>query len=138
MSPNFPNNYPHNISCTYTIQSPLGLPVTLIFTSFEVEPGTSASGCYDFVRVSMLFADVLLRIILIMDLPIKCWGCRSRDRMVAGFTTTYAISTCHNLPCEFESHSGEVYSIQQVGDFLRVPLKFIPATSRIVIQCSTI
>ena len=55
MSPNFPNNYPLNVKCTYTIQSPLLLPVTLIFTSFEVEPGTSVSSCYDFVRVSMLF-----------------------------------------------------------------------------------
>ena len=45
--------------------------------------------------------------------------------------TTYAISAYHHLRCEFESHPGEVYSIQhyvikfvsdscQVGDFLRV------------------
>ena len=53
-----------------------------------------------------------------------------RDRMVVGFTTTYATSAYHNWRCEFESRSGEVYSIQhyvifvsdlrQVGDFLRV------------------
>jgi hypothetical protein len=52
------------------------------------------------------------------------------DRMVVGFTTTYAISTYHHWNCEFESHSGEVYSIQhyvikffsdlrQIGGFLK-------------------
>ena len=30
--------------------------------------------------------------------------------MVVGFTITYAISACQR--CEFESYSGEVYSIQ--------------------------
>ena len=39
-------------------------------------------------------------------------GCPSRDRMVVGFTTTYAISDYHHYRCEFESSSGEVYSIQ--------------------------
>ena len=37
-------------------------------------------------------------------------GCR--DRMVVGFTTIYAISAYHHKRCEFESCSGEVYSIQ--------------------------
>jgi hypothetical protein len=32
--------------------------------------------------------------------------------MVVGFTITYAISVYHQLSCEFESCSGEVYSIQ--------------------------
>jgi len=32
-------------------------------------------------------------------------GCRVRDRMVVGFTTTYAISTYHNERCEFEFRS---------------------------------
>jgi hypothetical protein len=32
-------------------------------------------------------------------------GCRSRDRMVVGFTTTYAISAYHHKSCEFESRS---------------------------------
>ena len=32
--------------------------------------------------------------------------------MVVGFITTYAISTYQHKRCEFESHSGEVYSIQ--------------------------
>ena len=50
-----------------------------------------------------------------------------------GFITTYAISAYHHLSCEFESCSGEVYSIQhyvikfasdfrQVSGFLRVPV----------------
>jgi hypothetical protein len=35
-----------------------------------------------------------------------------RDRMVVGFTTTYAIHAYHHWSCEYESHSDEVYSIQ--------------------------
>jgi hypothetical protein len=56
-------------------------------------------------------------------------GCRGRDCMIVWFTTTYAISAYR---CEFESFSGEVYSIQhyvikfvsdfrQVIGFLQVP-----------------
>jgi hypothetical protein len=54
-----------------------------------------------------------------------------RDRMLVGFITTYAINaiSAYHHQCEFESHSGEVYSIQhyvicfisdlrQVHDFL--------------------
>ena len=55
---------------------------------------------------------------------------RVRDRMVVGFTTTYAISVWQHWSCEFESRSGEVYSIKhyvikfvsdlrQVGGFFR-------------------
>ena len=67
---------------------------------------------------------------------------RRRDRVVVGFTTTYAISAYNHWCCEFELHSGEVYSIQhyvikfvsdlrQIGGFLRVlwfppPLKGLP------------
>jgi len=56
-------------------------------------------------------------------------GRRSRDRMVVGFTTTYAISAYHHLCCEFESRSGRgvqhyvikfVSDLRQVGGFLRV------------------
>jgi hypothetical protein len=36
------------------------------------------------------------------------------DRMVVGFKATYVISTYHHLRCEFESHLGEVYSIQHI------------------------
>jgi len=63
-------------------------------------------------------------------------GRRSRDSMMVGFITAYAISAYHNQRCEFESRSGDVYSIQhyvmklvsdlrQVGGFLRV-LRFPP------------
>jgi len=37
---------------------------------------------------------------------LSIWGRRGRDRMVVGFTTTYAISAYHHLCCEFESRSG--------------------------------
>jgi hypothetical protein len=37
---------------------------------------------------------------------------RGRDRMVVGFATTYAISAYHQSRCEFESRSGDVFSIQ--------------------------
>jgi hypothetical protein len=36
----------------------------------------------------------------------ECRGCRGRDRMVVGFTTTYTISAYHHWCCEFESQSG--------------------------------
>jgi len=39
-------------------------------------------------------------------------GPRGRERMIVGFTATCAISAYHHYRCEFESHSGEVYSIQ--------------------------
>ena len=57
-----------------------------------------------------------------------------RDRMVIGFTTTYAISDYHHLCCEFESRSGRgvqhyvrkfVSDLRQVDSFLRV-LRFLP------------
>jgi hypothetical protein len=69
-------------------------------------------------------------------------GRRCRDRMVAGFITTYAISAYHHQRCEFESSSGEVYSIQhyvikfvinlrQIGGFFRA-LRFPSAIKLIV------
>jgi len=33
------------------------------------------------------------------------WGRCGRDRMVVGFTTTYAISAYHYLSCEFKPRS---------------------------------
>ena len=32
-------------------------------------------------------------------------GCRGRDRMVGGFTVSYAVSTYRHQSCEFESRS---------------------------------
>ena len=63
-------------------------------------------------------------------------GCRGRDRTVVGFITTYANNVIHHKRYEFESRSGEVYSIQhyvikivsnlrRFGGFLRV-LQFPP------------
>ena len=46
-------------------------------------------------------------------------GCRGRDRMVVGFTTTYAINAYHHWCCEFESRSGrgvQHYVIKFVSD----------------------
>jgi hypothetical protein len=55
-----------------------------------------------------------------MSLPTNIWkGRRGRDRMVVGFTTTYAISVCHHSCCEFESRSGrgaQHYVINFVSD----------------------
>jgi hypothetical protein len=60
-------------------------------------------------------------------------GSHGRDRMVVGFTTTYAISAYHHW-CEFKSRSDRgvqhyvikiVSDLRQVGSFLRV-LQFPP------------
>ena len=72
-----------------------------------------------------------------MYMYFKDSGCCNRDRMVVRSTTICAISAYHHLRCEFESRSGELYSIQhyvikfpselrQVGGFLR-PLPFPPS-----------
>ena len=69
---------------------------------------------------------------MIPNLPFQEEGCRGHDRMVVGFTTTYANSAYHHKPCEYEFCSGEVYSIQhhvikfvsdigQVASFLWFP-----------------
>ena len=55
-------------------------------------------------------------------------GCRGRDRMIVGFTTTYAIRAYDHWCCEFESRSGRygqhyvikfVSDLRQVSGFLR-------------------
>ena len=75
----------------------------------------------------------------LMALPIiwcYTWGRRGRDRMVVGFTTTYAISSYHHWWCEFESQSWRgvqhyvikfVSDLWQLGCFLQV-LWFPPPT----------
>ena len=45
-------------------------------------------------------------------------GRRDRDRMVGGFTNTYAISSYHNYSCEFESRCGKLFSIHYVIKFV--------------------
>ena len=61
-------------------------------------------------------------------------GRRDRDRMVDGFTTTYAIRAYHHWCCEFESRSGRgvqhyvikiVSDLRKIGGFLWV-LQFPP------------
>jgi hypothetical protein len=60
---------------------------------------------------------------------LKGWSRRGRDRMVVGFTTTYAISAYHHWCCVFESRSGRcvqhyvikfVSDLRQVGGFLLI------------------
>jgi hypothetical protein len=50
-----------------------------------------------------------------------------RDRMVVRFTITYAISANNHYRCEFESHSGEVHSIQHYV------IKFVSELRRLVV-----
>jgi len=61
-------------------------------------------------------------------------GRRGRDRMVVGFTTTYAICAYHHWCCEFESRSGRgaqyhvinfVSDLRQVCGFPRVLTGFL-------------
>jgi hypothetical protein len=61
----------------------------------------------------------------IHELNVLLRGRRGRDLMVVGYITTYAISAYNHLSCKFDSHSGEVYLIQQyvkkfVSDLRRV------------------
>jgi hypothetical protein len=65
--------------------------------------------------------------------PTPYWGRCGCDRMVVGFTTTYAIGANHHWCCEFESRSGRgvqhyvikfVSDLRQVGGFLRI-LRFL-------------
>jgi len=42
--------------------------------------------------------------------------CRGHDRMLVGFTTTYAISAYHHYSFEFEPRSWQGYSIQHLYD----------------------
>ena len=66
---------------------------------------------------------------------------RGRDRMVVGYTTAYAISAYHHWSYDFESRSGEVYSIQKyvikvvnelrlLGGFL-LALRFPPPITKV-------
>jgi hypothetical protein len=80
------------------------------------------------------FWDGTERVIIILlyfDQCTRSWlkGRRGHDRLVVGFTTTYAISACHHWWCEFEPRSGRgvqhyvikfVSDLWQVGGFLRV------------------
>jgi hypothetical protein len=56
-------------------------------------------------------------------------GRRSRDRMVVGFTTTYAISAYHHWCCEFESRS-----VQGVQHYV---IKFLSDLRKVVVFSSS-
>ena len=80
----------------------------------------------------MLHTWQLVMVMYNLNRPFIWIGCRGRDRMVVGFTTTCAISAYHHKSCEFEYRSWlDVRMIQhyvikfdsdlrQVGGFLRV------------------
>jgi hypothetical protein len=74
----------------------------------------------------MLMVKVRLfnyRNILLLQVFIMSRGRHGRDHIVVGLATTYAISAYHHYRCEFEPHSGEVYSIQHyaIEHFVFVP-----------------
>ncbi|WAR06690.1 CUBN-like protein, partial [Mya arenaria] len=51
-SPYHPQNYPSNRECEYLISQPDGMRVTLTFTTFDVEGGSSTGSCdYDYLEV---------------------------------------------------------------------------------------
>jgi len=52
-SPEYPNNYPANSDCTWTLTIPEGV-IVLQFTDFSLED--SASECsYDYVKVNLVY-----------------------------------------------------------------------------------
>ncbi len=52
-SPNFPNLYPHNRDCLWTVEAPRGNTINITFSHFDVEDPTSTNGScrYDFVQI---------------------------------------------------------------------------------------
>jgi hypothetical protein len=75
----------------------------------------------------------LTKLAILFHIPI-IKGRRGRDRMVVGFTTTYAISAYHHGCYEFQSRPGQgvqhyvitfISNLRQVGGFLWV-LRFPP------------
>lgn len=58
MSQNFPNAYPHNTDCLWTVTVERGRPIILTFEQFDVEGPSSGQGTscqYDYVAVSPNF-----------------------------------------------------------------------------------
>ncbi|CAM9270170.1 unnamed protein product, partial [Lampetra planeri] len=49
-SPNYPNYYPNNRDCVFTITVPVNMQVTLNFSSFDLE-GSTPSCSFDFVEI---------------------------------------------------------------------------------------
>ena len=49
MSPNFPNSYPHQRDCTWTITAPEGNQILLNFTDFALESHPNCN--YDYLEI---------------------------------------------------------------------------------------
>ena len=49
-SPNYPNNYPHNLKKSETIQVEEGLILSLQFTAFDID--ASSGACYDHLTIT--------------------------------------------------------------------------------------
>jgi len=79
---------------------------------------------FDFHRTSCKLHSLCKMNCSYLNLFIIFYGDRhGHDRMVVGFTTTYAISAYHHWCCEFESRSGrgvQHYVVKFISDFLRV------------------
>ncbi|XP_037394313.1 ovochymase-2 isoform X2 [Pygocentrus nattereri] len=50
-SPNWPNNYPDQAACTWTISSPSAKSLHIVFTDFELQAVNILGKCVDFVEV---------------------------------------------------------------------------------------
>ena len=49
-SPNYPNPYPHDAQCVYTVTVPAGEVITLNFTNMDIEAHVNCA--WDYVEVS--------------------------------------------------------------------------------------
>ena len=59
-SPGFPEPYPHNRDCTWTLAAPRGNKLNLTFSHFEVEdPHYNGTCVYDYVEIIESNRDVL-------------------------------------------------------------------------------
>ena len=56
-----------------------------------------------FINIKDLYSNTIY--FLCLESLFKIRGSGGRDRMVVGFTTTYAINAQHHLSCDFESRS---------------------------------
>ena len=86
-------------------------------------------GCHCIV---LSFFDLWLLIATLVSSNLVLGARRGRNRMVVGFTTTYAISAYHHWCCEFESRSGrgvQHYVIKFVSDLRQVGSRFSPVSS---------
>lgn len=54
-SPNFPNKYPHNLQCEWTVSAPAGNRIYVAFSQFELEEFNeeyySGYECFDYLKI---------------------------------------------------------------------------------------